>query len=210
MFGLEDVPWVSRSIDGAIRVTIEDSTHSKLLEQKNNIEKDSIFGRGTVKVHLFFQWLPTSGDSGRLVGHFDVLFPRRCPVSLMLPPDDPWLLCGDGDSRIPMNPSLFVRMVQPPEIRVPRSSLDDAFMSHASDQRYNEDDDLRPVQDRLFWTVLFADKLGAKLRMPPYGRTKSHQRRLLQQRPFTAWCSMKQFIISCHLIMYIYIYLFFQ
>ena len=90
-FCVEDLEWIAVAIDACIRCTVEEPTFLKLVASGSDVKRDCLYGVGPVSVHLLFKWQETTGGSGRLVGHFDVLRPTEMMIfSLFLLPDVPW------------------------------------------------------------------------------------------------------------------------
>ena len=91
MFSVADLSWIAPALETSVRVTMEKHTHDAILDSGIEVEIDSIFGVGTVSVHLLFSWV--DNGSGRLVGHFDLLEPTEQTLfTRLLPPDASWLL----------------------------------------------------------------------------------------------------------------------
>ena len=94
MFSIHDVPWICRALGICIRITIDEATYDKIDAQGvSEVDPDALYGRetGPVRAHMLFKWMETGGSSGRLVGHFDILYPRQGPVAMLLKQDAPRL-----------------------------------------------------------------------------------------------------------------------
>lgn len=85
-FEIKDLVWISRSIAGSIRCTIQAEAYRKIDGQQ--ILQDALYGEGPVIAHLYFQWQTALDDSARTFGHFDLLVARQQTLfSLLLPRD---------------------------------------------------------------------------------------------------------------------------
>lgn len=87
MVAIEDIPWVARTIGHCMRVTLDEKTFEEIQKHRTDIDRDALYARdgARVKTHLLFSW--KENPSGRLVGHFDLLYPKQGPVALLLAPD---------------------------------------------------------------------------------------------------------------------------
>ena len=95
-FEVDDLAWIAPCLRSCIRCTIDSNTLKHIQEfGMPGIEKDSLFGSDVsqpIAAHLLFTWQETAGDSGRMVGHFDLLVPSTKSLFTMhLPPDVPRL-----------------------------------------------------------------------------------------------------------------------
>ena len=94
-FMVTDVSWIAEILGCMIRVTIDPDTFQNIINVGNDqhVDQDALYGcnGGDTDVHLHFQYQQTAGDSGRQVGHFDVLQPTSQRLFCkMLPADVPW------------------------------------------------------------------------------------------------------------------------
>ena len=87
MFAVDDIPWVARTVGHCMRVTLDEKTFEEIQKQRTDIDRDAVYAPdgGAVRTHLLFKWQENS--SGRLVGHFDLLYPRQGPVAMLLASD---------------------------------------------------------------------------------------------------------------------------
>ena len=90
MISIHDLPWVCRTIGLCVRLTVDEGTFEKIKENgRDDVDKDALYGceMGPVRAHLLFRWI--DNGSQRLVGHYDILYPRKGPVAILLKQDAP-------------------------------------------------------------------------------------------------------------------------
>ena len=94
-FELHDLVWISRSIGGAVRLTMDAATYSEITKSRPELQPDSRFGSGPFKAHLYFKWEKSLDGTGKIFGHYNAMSPKRGVFSVPLDPDASWpeLIC---------------------------------------------------------------------------------------------------------------------
>ena len=90
-FTVPDLQWIAKCMGCLIRCTVDPDTHATILDTEGGeMPADALYGTPgrSADAHLYFRYQETTGGSGRLVGHFDLLRPTSKTLFAKLLPKD--------------------------------------------------------------------------------------------------------------------------